>query len=89
MGIQTSVCNILSSDIFYSDEPGDLLKWVKMGVVAVDMETAGLYLNAARCGKNALSLLTVSDNIVTREELTPEAREKSFNDMFLLALSLI
>jgi len=54
----------------------------------VEMETAALYANAARAGKKALSLLTVSDNIVTGEKLTSEERENSFEDMIHLALSL-
>lgn len=89
MNISFCVCNIVTSDVFYFDDPQDIFRWCKMGIKAVDMETAGLYLNAARSGKNALSILTVSDNIVTHEAISPKAREKAFTDMILLSLSLI
>lgn len=87
--ITVEVGNVLSSDVFYSDDEKDLSSWSKMGVLAVEMETAALYMNAARAGKNALSLLTVSDNIVTGEKLTSEERERSFAKMIHLALSLV
>jgi len=87
--ITVEVGNVLSSDVFYSDDEKDLSSWSKMGVLAVEMETAALYMNAARAGKNALSLLTVSDNIVTGEKLTSEERERSFVNMIHLALSLV
>jgi len=86
--ITVEVGNILSSDVFYVDDEKDFSSWSKMGVLAVEMETAALYLNAARAGKKALSLLTVSDNIVTGEKLTSEERERSFVNMIHLALSL-
>ena len=89
MNIPVEVGNILTSDVFYSDDEKDLSSWSKMGVLAVEMETAALYMNAARAGKNALSLLTVSDNIVTGEKLTSEERERSFVNMIHLALSLV
>ena len=89
MNIPVEVGNILTSDVFYSDDEKDLSSWSKMGVLAVEMETAALYMNAARAGKNALSLLTVSDNIVTGEKLTSEERERSFAKMINLALSLV
>ena len=87
--ITVEVGNILSSDVFYVDDENDFSSWSKMGVLAVEMETAALYLNAARAGKKALSLLTVSDNIVTGEKLTSEERERSFVKMINLALSLV
>ena len=88
MNISVEVGNILTSDVFYVDDEKDFSLWSKMGVLAVEMETAALYANAARAGKKALSLLTVSDNIVTGEKLTSEERESSFVDMIHLALSL-
>lgn len=63
---------MLSSDIFY-DESAPLLKWQKMGVLAVEMESAGLYMNAARAGKNALTLLTISDCPFTGERPPPRS----------------
>jgi len=88
MNITVEVGNILTSDVFYVDDEKDFSSWSKMGVLAVEMETAALYANAARAGKKALSLLTVSDNIVTGEKLTSEERERSFVNMIHLALSL-
>lgn len=89
MNIPVTVGNILTSDAFYFDDEQDLFKWCKMGIIAVDMETAALYTNAARAGKNALSLLTVSDNLVMHEQMPTEEREQSLVNMIQLALSLI
>lgn len=86
MGMNYHVGNVLSSDTFYDDSPSDTLSWSKMGVLAIDMETAGLYMNAARAGKNALTLLTISDCILTHEKLSPNERETSFTDMITAAL---
>ncbi len=88
MKIPVHIGNILSSDVFYAEKLEDILIWAKMGVLAVEMESAGLYTNAAKAGKKALSLLTVSDNLITGEVLTPEERERSFVKMIELALSL-
>lgn len=76
---------LFSSDVFYKDEP-DTLKWAKMGCLAVEMETYGLYLNAARAGKKALSICAISDNLISHEELTAEERSKNVNDTVLFAL---
>ena len=84
---RTKFGQILSSDIFYGDQPG-LLDWAKIGVLAVEMEAYGLYLNAARAGKHGLTICSVSNNIVTNEELTAEERTKNVNDMILLALEI-
>lgn len=81
------VGNILSSDYFY-DDAQSLSEWRKMGVLAVEMETAALYMNAARAGKKALSLLTVSDVTATGEKLSAHERQVSFNDMIELALKV-
>lgn len=89
MHIPVTVGNIVSSDAFYFDDDQDLFKWCKMGLIAVDMETAALYTNAARGGKNALSLLTVSDNLVRHEQMSSQDREQSLADMIRLALSLV
>jgi len=86
--IHVLIGKILSSDVFYAEKLEDILIWAKMGVLAVEMESAGLYTNAAKAGKKALSLLTVSDNLITGEVLTPEERERSFVKMIELALSL-
>jgi len=75
----------LSTDVFYGEGP-ETLEWPKVGVIAVEMEAYALYLNAARAGKRALSICAVSDNLVSHEVLSSEEREKSMNDMILLAL---
>lgn len=81
------VGNVLSSDLFYNDA-GNTLDWAKMGVLCVEMESAALYMNAARLGKKALSVLTISDSLVSGEETTSEERERSFSDMIELALAI-
>ena len=91
-GVTLHVGNILSSDRFYGDD-GDMPEgwnanhgWKKMGVLAVEMEAAGLYMNAARAGKRALGLFTISDHIYRAEELTSEQRQNSFVQMITIAL---
>lgn len=86
-GLSYRVGNVISSDLFYGDATSSL-DWAKMGVLAVEMESAALYMNAARLGKKALTILTVSDNVVTEEELTALERERSLNDMIELALEV-
>jgi purine-nucleoside phosphorylase len=88
LGIGYRVGNILSSDTFYVDDPQRDRAWDKMGVLAVEMEAAALYMNAAREGKRALAILTVSDHVVTGEALDARARQENFGDMMLLALEM-
>lgn len=86
-GARYQVGNILSSDVFYSAEgqnPND--KWARMGIMAIDMEGAGLYCNAAYAKKRALCMCTVSDQLVTGEALPAEARQVSFRQMMEIAL---
>lgn len=80
------VGNILTSDTFYGDNPDAIKEWQKMGVLAVEMESAGLFMNAARASKNALCILTISDCILTGEATTAEERQTSFTDMMEIAL---
>ena len=80
--------NILSSDVFYDDSQ-TLAQWQKMNVLAVEMEAAALYANAARLGKKALTVLTVSDCPLRGLATTSEEREKSFTQMMELALNII
>lgn len=77
--------NILSSDTFY-DDADSLAEWRKMGVLAIEMEAAALYMNAARSGKKALCILTVSDCPLKGESTTAEERQTSFRDMMEIAL---
>lgn len=87
MGLPTHVGNLLSSDTFYADNGQEAnAAWAKMGVMAVEMEAAALYMNAARCEKQALAICTVSDHILTGEATTAEERQSSFTQMMELAL---
>lgn len=92
LGLTCHVGNILSSDRFYGDSEGlpdwkqPAALWAKMGVLAVEMEAAALYMNAARAGKRALCICTVSDSLITGEATTAEERQNSFTDMIRLAL---
>ena len=78
------VGNVLSSDYFYTDLSRD--GWKEMGVLAVEMETAALYMTAAKCSKKALGILTVSDHLYTHEETTAKERETAFTHMMTIAL---
>ncbi len=87
MNLRVFAGPLFSSDAFYSDNsPTEALS--KLGVLAVEMESAALYLNAARAGKNALTICTISDSIVTGEATTAEERQESFTAMMELALSI-
>lgn len=88
LDISLPVGNIYTTDAFY-DISQTNLDWGKMGVLAVDMETAGLYCNAAYTGKNALSLLSISDHLVTKEALSADDRRTSFHEMIRLALAMV
>ena len=89
LNIETHVGNILSSDVFYGEEGLEgLRKWQKMGVLAVEMESAGLYMNAARAGVNALCILTISDCPFTGQVTTAEERQTAFTSMMKIALEL-
>ncbi len=89
-GIKLKAGSILSSDLFYHfPEEGDAYElWRNYGTLAVEMESAGLYLLASRHGVKALSLLTVSDHILTGEHVSAEERQLNFTNMTKLALSL-
>lgn len=82
------VGNLLSSDTFYNEDPRATSAWAKMGVLAVEMEAAALYMNAARAGKRALAICTISDSLVTGEATDAMARQQSFTDMMEVALDL-
>lgn len=86
-GVDLKVGNILSSDTFY-DDANSLRDWAKMGVMCVEMEAAALYMNAARAGKNALCILTISDCPFKGEATTAEERQNSFTQMMEIALQL-
>ena len=81
------VGNVVSSDVFYSDRQ-TTAAWQKIGALAIEMESAALYMNAARAGKNALTICTISDSLVTGEVTTAEERQTSFDDMMKIALEI-
>ena len=92
VGVNYHVGNLLSSDRFYGDDVNvpEVFQannaWKKMGVMAIEMESAALYMNAARYGKNALAICTISDHILTGEALSAEERQNSFTQMMEVAL---
>jgi len=89
LGVTYKVGNILSTDVFYPQDESSQRKWLDMGILSVEMETAALYIVAAAAKKNALSLLTVSDHIVTGEKTTAEERQNSFTNMMEIALEML
>ena len=87
-GYKYKVGNVFSSDVFYGENPQND-KWMKMGVLAVEMEAAALYMNAARSGNRALTICTISDHILTGEATTAEERQTTFTHMMDVAFSLV
>ena len=88
-GLNMKAGNVLTSDTFYGDDPEAWKKWAKFGVLCVEMETAQLYTTAAKFGVNALTLLTISDSLVTGEATSAEERQLTFNDMIEVALESV
>jgi purine-nucleoside phosphorylase len=88
LGYRYKVGNLFTSDTFYTENPHND-KWINMGVLAVEMEIAILYMNAARAGKRALGICTISDHIITGEVTTAEERQTTFTKMMDVAFSLI
>ena len=78
--------NVVSTDVFYNDNPEYNKAWSNMGVLAVEMESAALYMNAARLSKNALAMFTISDNLMNGQSLSVEERQEGFDDMIKLSL---
>lgn len=89
LGARYKVGNILASDFFYGDDADSWKQWQKMGVLAVEMEAAALYMNAARCGGEALCICTISDSLVTGEACSAEERQTSFTNMMDIAFGII
>lgn len=87
-GYPVHVGNILTGDVFYESNRERWITWKKLGVLAKEMESYALYMNAAAAGVNALTILTVSDSLLHTEETTPEERQKSFTQMMEVALEL-
>lgn len=87
-GTNVIVGNVLSTDVFYNTMSNANDLWKNMGVLAVEMEAAGLYMNAAKAGKKALCMLTISDHVYTGEALDAEERQLGFGKMMEIALEL-
>ncbi|MDR2702714.1 MAG: purine-nucleoside phosphorylase [Spirochaetaceae bacterium] len=85
-GWEPAVGNVVCSDLFYSDEPDEWKIWAKYGALAVEMESAELYTVAAKFGREALALLTISDHIITGEQTTSGERQTAFTRMMEIAL---
>ena len=88
LNIPVHVGNILSSDVFYNASENNWKKWAEMGILAVEMESYALYLNANKLNKKALCILTVSDSFTKDEITTAEQRQTSFNQMMEIALEI-
>lgn len=82
------VGNVFCSDIFYDEDKESWKKWAKLGVLAVEMESYALYLEAARVNKKAMTVLSVSDNFITKEAISAETRQNGFTKMMKLALEV-
>lgn len=87
IAVNYTVGNLLSSDTFYNANPDLQMRWKALGILAVEMEAAALYMTAAKAGKRALAICTVSDHIITGESLDAEARQSSFTEMMEIALN--
>lgn len=85
LGVRPFIGNVFSSDVFY-DETGDHQKWRELGILAVEMEAAALYMEAAKAGKDALCICTVSDHLITGEACSAQERQSSFTAMMEIAL---
>ena len=86
MGVRADVGQVFTADQFYNDNPDAAAAYRKFGILAVEMETAGIYWTAQRLGKRALSILTISDHIFTGEALSAQERQDSFHEMMEIAL---
>jgi len=85
-GWQPKAGSVVSSDMFYSEDPDDWKLWARFGCLAVEMECAELYTLAAKYGREALGILTISDSLITHEQTTPEERQTTFTKMIEVAL---
>lgn len=88
-GIKIAVGNVLSSDMFYNANKSANDAWKSMGVLCIEMEAAALYMNAAKAGKNALCILSISDHIYKGTELSAQERQLGFKNMIEVALDII
>ena len=89
LNIPYKVGNVMASDVFYGDDADNWKQWQKMGVLAVEMEATALYMNAARAGKSALCICTISDSLVHGTACSAEERQTSFTNMMDIAFNII
>ena len=89
LNMKIKVGNVLSSDTFYTDNKDSDIIWSKMNILAVEMEAAALYMNAAKAGKKALCICTVSDHLFKPEKLSVEERQTGFDDMIKVAFGML
>lgn len=87
--VEIAAGSVLSSDVFYEEDPDWWKKWADLGVLCVEMEAAALYMNAAAANVNALAMLTISDHFLTGEHASAEDRQESFTTMIELALKTV
>ena len=83
-----AVGNVLCEDVFYSEDPENVRKWQKLGIICLEMESAALYMNAAMLGKNALGMFSISDEVLTGKSLSSKDRQVGFTKMMELALEM-
>jgi len=88
LGVDVKIGNIFSADSFYNPNPNWWKIWAEYGVLGAEMESSGIYTIAAKHNVKALSILTVSDNIVTGAASTAKEREQSFTEMMTIALEI-
>lgn len=88
-GMAVKAGSVLTTDEFYQDDPEFWKLWAEFGVLCAEMETAGLYTVAAKHGVNALSILTISDSLVSEQSLSAGDRERTFTDMVEIALGIL
>ena len=88
LGTKVVVGNVLTEDAFYGEDPDYIAKWQAMGILALEMEAAALYMNAAKLGKKALAMFSISDEIMTDRHLSSDERQVGFGKMMELALEM-
>ncbi|MDO4519990.1 MAG: purine-nucleoside phosphorylase [Eubacteriales bacterium] len=88
LNVPVKVGNVLSSEVFYNENTSATQAWRKMGVLCTEMECAALFMNAARAGKEALGIMTISDHIIKGGEISAEERQTSFRQMMEIALEV-
>lgn len=89
LGTKITVGNVLSEDVFYSQDEENVKKWQNLGIICLEMESAALYMNAAMLGKKALAMFSISDEILTGRHLDSKEREVGFGKMMELALETV